>query len=97
MAMVVHHWRVSCHHALIRANHVEGIATCAAAVVAYFILPDFPATTKWLTPEEKEIALARLRADDLGSDDGTEQGHWKSLKACFTDWRTYVSRTIRLC
>lgn len=76
---------------------IEGIATCLAAVVAFFVLPDFPVTTKWLSEEEKTLSLQRLQADDLGGGGGNmpeDIGHLRSLKAAFTDWRTYVSRSL---
>jgi hypothetical protein len=59
---------------------------------AYFILPDFPTTTKWLTQDEQNIAVARLQLDDLGqAQTDTGGSHWASLKDAFQDWRTYVS------
>ncbi|KAM3498319.1 hypothetical protein MY10362_008354 [Beauveria mimosiformis] len=45
-------------------NYVEGCMTIGFAVIAIFILPDFPATTSWLTPEEREYAIRRLAADN---------------------------------
>ncbi|OOQ83477.1 allantoate permease [Penicillium brasilianum] len=46
---------------------IEGLATFVVGVIALFVLPDFPSTTKWLTQEEKVIAQGRLAAD-AGSD-----------------------------
>lgn len=47
---------------------IEGAVTIFFAFIAIFILPDFPRTTKWLTPEEKELAIWRLE-EDIGQDD----------------------------
>ncbi|KAJ5911718.1 uncharacterized protein N7473_001021 [Penicillium subrubescens] len=46
---------------------IEGLATVAVGVIALFVLPDFPSTTKWLSHEEKVVAQGRLAAD-AGSD-----------------------------
>lgn len=60
------------------------------ALAAFFLLPDYPTTTKWLTDSEREIILRRLGEENLNVE-GEEMGHMESLKAAFTDWRTYVS------
>ncbi|KAF7716034.1 Allantoate permease [Penicillium ucsense] len=46
---------------------LEALATMVIGVVALFVLPDYPATTAWLTEEEKVVAQGRLAAD-AGSD-----------------------------
>jgi hypothetical protein len=38
------------------------------AVFSFFILPDFPRTTTWLSEEEKQLAAWRLD-EDIGEDD----------------------------
>jgi len=42
---------------------IEGAATVAVAIIAVFVLPDFPATTKWLTPAERRLAELRMEED----------------------------------
>jgi hypothetical protein len=60
-------------------------------VAAFFILPNFPHTTKWLSSEEQELALQRLHADGVTIGDGHhDESHWANLRAAFVDWRTYV-------
>ncbi|KAF1981492.1 MFS general substrate transporter [Aulographum hederae CBS 113979] len=49
---------------------IEGAITVVIAVAAFFILPNFPRTTPWLTQEERALAIHRL-AEDIGSDDWT--------------------------
>ncbi|KAF4931458.1 MFS transporter prlL [Colletotrichum viniferum] len=39
---------------------VDGALTIVLAFVVWFFLPDFPATTKWLSPTEKAFLQARL-------------------------------------
>ncbi|GAB7352008.1 hypothetical protein MBLNU459_g2526t2 [Dothideomycetes sp. NU459] len=42
---------------------LEGALTCVVSFAFFFLLPDFPEESKWLTPEEKAYVAARLRAD----------------------------------
>ncbi|PQE06795.1 MFS transporter protein [Rutstroemia sp. NJR-2017a BBW] len=47
---------------------VEGSITVFIALFAFFILPDLPRTTNWLSDDEKELAAWRLE-EDIGQDD----------------------------
>ncbi|KIW19820.1 hypothetical protein PV08_00395 [Exophiala spinifera] len=47
---------------------LEGSATVILGLIGYLVLPDYPATTKWLSEEEKIVAQARL-TKSIGSDD----------------------------
>ncbi|KAK8134912.1 MFS general substrate transporter [Apiospora sp. TS-2023a] len=47
---------------------IEGSITVAAAISSIFILPNYPATTKWLSREEQAYAQWRL-IDDTGEAD----------------------------
>jgi hypothetical protein len=40
---------------------VEGAATCGWAIIAFFILPDFPSNTKRLSDRERHLAITRLQ------------------------------------
>ncbi|KAF2659562.1 MFS general substrate transporter [Lophiostoma macrostomum CBS 122681] len=42
---------------------IEGIITCALSVIAFFTLTDRPATAKWLTQEERDLAIARVKSE----------------------------------
>ncbi|KAJ7615831.1 MFS general substrate transporter [Roridomyces roridus] len=68
---------------------IEGALTMFFSIVVVFILPDWPATTKWLSSEEKALAAARIKADQVGS---LEQniGSWKGTLSALADWRTYL-------
>lgn len=62
------------------------------AVCAIFILPDFPATTRWLTPEERALALRRMEEDvGVGDQNETEQSGWRGsgLWLAVSDWRVW--------
>ncbi|RYO41394.1 hypothetical protein AA0111_g1025 [Alternaria arborescens] len=69
---------------------VEGAATIIWAMVAYFILLDFPANTKRLTDRERAIAIARLREGGVRTHvEGEERmGKAKSFRLAIMDWRT---------
>ncbi|KAL4820695.1 major facilitator superfamily domain-containing protein [Aspergillus spinulosporus] len=49
-----------------------GAITVACAIIAGFLLPDYPSTTSWLSTEEKKIAQLRLELD-LGADNSPDQ------------------------
>ncbi|PVH72275.1 major facilitator superfamily transporter [Cadophora sp. DSE1049] len=66
---------------------LEGIPSCLSSIGVLFLLPDFPETASWLTPEEKEVAEARL--SNQGSSGGAKPLDWQSAKATLMDWRLY--------
>ncbi|KAI1187355.1 major facilitator superfamily domain-containing protein [Nemania serpens] len=70
---------------------IEGVITVGVALIAIPILPNFPRTTKWLSEEEKALAIWRLE-EDVGEDDwvSEEQSMWHGAKLAFTDIKTYV-------
>lgn len=45
---------------------IEGIITVAIAIIAFFTLTDRPETAKWLSEEEKALALARVSSERPG-------------------------------
>lgn len=51
---------------------IEGAATVLISFFAIFILPDFPANTKWLTEEERALAMWRMEVDAAGEEDWVE-------------------------
>ncbi|KAH8829327.1 MFS general substrate transporter [Flagelloscypha sp. PMI_526] len=70
--------------------YIEGALTMAGRTI--FILPDFPATTTWLTPEERALALHRMAEDyiGIGDQDETEsEGHFNGLLLALKDWKVW--------
>jgi hypothetical protein len=59
------------------------------AICAFFILPDFPGTTTWLSPEERELAIWRLE-EDAGERDEDKRSVFWGLKLALKDGRVYV-------
>ncbi|PQE04963.1 pantothenate transporter liz1 protein [Rutstroemia sp. NJR-2017a BBW] len=71
---------------------IEGVITVFIAFAAFFVLPNFPRTTSWLTDRERELAVWRLE-EDIGLDDWVDshqQSFKHGLKLAFTDIKTYV-------
>lgn len=54
------------------------------------VIPDFPATTKWLTPEQRAYAAYRLKMDAEEEDDANSTTVMEGLMLCLKDWRLYV-------
>lgn len=71
---------------------IEGAVTVVIAFGCLFVLPNFPRTTKWLTEQERQLAIWRLQ-EDVGEDDwvsSSDQGFWHGFKLAFSDIKTYV-------
>ncbi|KAL5488091.1 hypothetical protein ACEPAI_6199 [Sanghuangporus weigelae] len=74
--------------------YIEGAITVAVALAAIFILPDFPTTTKWLTPLERKLALRRMEEDggiNMGDQEESEDisRHGRGFWLAVTDWRVW--------
>lgn len=71
--------------------YIEGSLTVFVALCAIFILPDFPTTTRWLTDEERRLALKRMQEDAGVGDEGeTETGGLAhGLLLAFKDWKVW--------
>lgn len=68
---------------------IEGAITVAVAGAAYFVLPNFPRTTSWLSEDEKTLAAWRLE-EDIGEDDWIDSEHQS-----FSMARNWPHRTSR--
>ncbi|GJN87347.1 hypothetical protein Rhopal_000296-T1 [Rhodotorula paludigena] len=64
----------------------EGIITVGYGIISFFIIPTSPETVRWLTPEERALALRRLDIEHLGQTDEktTVRGVFKALCNPFT-------------
>jgi sugar phosphate permease len=62
---------------------IEGIITCILSVIAFFTLTDRPATAKWLTQDEKDMAIARVKAERISAtevlDKIDKKKFWKGI------------------
>lgn len=71
---------------------IEGVITIFIAFIAFFILPNFPRTTSWLTENERQLAIWRLD-EDIGEDDwkgAEEQTFLHGFKLAFSDLKMWV-------
>ncbi|KJZ78502.1 hypothetical protein HIM_01893 [Hirsutella minnesotensis 3608] len=46
---------------------IEGIITIGLGILSFFTLTDRPATACWLTAEEKDLAIARVKSERIGA------------------------------
>jgi hypothetical protein len=46
---------------------IEGIITIGLSIISFFTLTDRPATARWLTQEEKDLAIARVKSERVGT------------------------------
>jgi len=72
---------------------IEGVATVGVSIIAYFVLLDFPATSKKFSLRERQLATIRILYD--GIDSGTANNadrltHWQAFKAAVCDPRTWM-------
>ncbi|KAI0392836.1 putative MFS transporter [Xylariaceae sp. FL0594] len=66
---------------------IEGIPSVLSAFFVWFFLPDFPENAKWLTAEERDLAVHRLRLE--GSKGLHKAMTWVEAKQTLTDWRLW--------
>ncbi|EEA23267.1 hypothetical protein TMatcc_002125 [Talaromyces marneffei ATCC 18224] len=45
---------------------IEGIITCGLALIGFFTMTDRPSTARWLSQDEKDLAIARLKSERVG-------------------------------
>lgn len=67
---------------------LQGVVTFVIAVVGYFVLPDFPLTTKWLTEEERQLAYSRMELDTVAN--SGETSTWNGFKQATKDPMVWV-------
>lgn len=68
---------------------IEGTITIGIALISGFMLPDYPATTRWLSEEEKAFATWRM-LEDINEADERETSAWQGVKLAVKDYRLYL-------
>jgi MFS family permease len=46
---------------------IEGLITVGLSLIAFFTLTDRPETARWLTQDEKDLAIARVKSERVGT------------------------------
>jgi MFS family permease len=72
---------------------IEASSTVLLAVCAIFILPDYPHTTRWLTPEERALAVARIQSHS-GMQDKKHGSLLSGLKLALVDPKVWFLALI---
>lgn len=68
----VHSWRM--------IFAIEGIITVGLALVSFVTITDRPATARWLSQEEKDLAEARVRSERVGQSEVLDRMDTRKLK-----------------
>lgn len=73
---------------------LEGLVSVIAAVIIYFLMPDYPSNSKrFLNEEESILACNRLAVDGIGLTQGKgaeKIPHWTAFKMTCADWRVWA-------
>ncbi|KAI4916195.1 hypothetical protein J4E85_010283 [Alternaria conjuncta] len=63
---------------------IEGIVTCCLALISFMTLTDRPETARWLTQEEKDLAIARVKSERVGQNEVLDKlDRKKTLRGIF--------------
>ncbi|KAG0694942.1 MFS general substrate transporter [Suillus ampliporus] len=68
---------------------LEGLATIVVAIIALFVMVDFPDTAKFLTPEERAFVIWKKKYDNssVGEEEEFAARH---VWAAFGDWQVWL-------
>ncbi|KAH7559854.1 hypothetical protein BM1_03488 [Bipolaris maydis] len=80
---------VACRFFLGITEAPEGAVTAFVAIFGFFMLPNTPLTTRWLSPRERELAHARMERDRIG-DSTDDVSMMDGLKQACRDPRTWL-------
>ena len=72
---------------------LEGILTCVIAVIAFFLVADFPEDARWLKEDERALVVKRLAADQ-GESDLARRITWTDVVNAFKDWKMFPGALI---
>ncbi|BFZ59457.1 hypothetical protein YB2330_000467 [Saitoella coloradoensis] len=70
---------------------LEGLATVALAIAAYWMIIDSPRTAKFLTEEEATIVENRVKYDGSAGSAMSDHYEWKFVVQALTDWKVWLS------
>lgn len=67
---------------------IEGVVTFGVAALGLVMLPDHPLSTRWLSPEQRQLAHDRIVRDTVSSEES--KGALEGLKQAFRDPRLFA-------
>jgi hypothetical protein len=67
---------------------IEGVATCLISFGLHFFIADFPEEAKFLTENERQFIISKLK-DDAG-DSENETLKWRNIVTVFKDWKIWM-------
>ncbi|KAH6660757.1 major facilitator superfamily transporter [Truncatella angustata] len=74
---------------------LEGLLTALVGIATFFLLPNGLSTAKFLTPEERQFALNRLRSSTDQSNarehEATEKFSWSEVARGVFSWQTWLT------
>ena len=76
---------------------IEGIITCGIALILLFLLTDSPATARWLSAEEKELATLRVLSERVGQEEILDKMNLTKIKNGFLNPVALVTAFIFFC
>ncbi|CAM1507733.1 Fc.00g045810.m01.CDS01 [Cosmosporella sp. VM-42] len=68
---------------------IQGAFSILVCIGAFFLLPDSPLKTRWLSEEERQLAHNRI-VDDTTDRRESGTSVWTGLREACSDWRTWV-------
>lgn len=72
-----------------------GLLSLAFAIPTWFLFPRHPARVKWLTQEQKYIALERIRLNNTGTQ--THEFKWAHVREALTDPKSILFVIMVFC
>lgn len=75
---------------------LEAVVVYPVAVFTMFIIPDYPATSKFLTDDERKLAVLRIAEEANQEDNRAEIGAWEGFRMAFTDPTLYIIWAMQL-
>jgi len=73
---------------------LEGIPSVLIGVLVFVLLPNGPRSAKWLTPQQQELIVQRMKEDDAGKAELVQR---HSFMDAFKDGRVWALAVVYLC
>lgn len=69
---------------------IQGALSLLVALPSFWMLPDSPLKTRWLTPEQRQLAHDRIHMDTTGRGEDENVSVLVGLRQAVSDWRTWA-------